>query len=137
MVVPKIGTQYLLKKAYDVAMAPPKPRPGQQAPEEDPTPAYAPAPGYAPAPAYAAAGSERVRVENEEGETLGIAYRLDGLSLYLVSSGQPRSAGMLTRALEHPDTHYLPHVEGGRLVGLIVIPGDHGPSGDAIRADDI
>ena len=78
-----------------------------------------------------------MRVETEEGETLGIAYRLDGLALYLVSSGKPRSATVVTRALEHPETQYLPHVEGGRLVGLIVIPGDHGPSGEAIRADEI
>jgi hypothetical protein len=131
MVVPKIGSQYLLKKAYDLALAPPKPRPAA-APDEEP--AYAPQAAYAPP---VASGPDRIVVENEEGSTLGVAYRLDGLGVYLVSGGKPRSATTLIRALEHEGTQLLPHVEGGRLVGIIVIPGDHGPSGEAIRADEI
>jgi hypothetical protein len=132
MVVPKIGSQYLLKKAYDLALAPPKPRPAAAHDEE---PASAPQAAYAAAPM--AAGPDRIVVQNEEGSTLGVAYRLDGLGLYLVSGGKPRSATTLMRALEHEGTQLLPHVEGGRLVGIIVIPGDHGPSGEAIRADEI
>jgi len=132
MVVPKIGSQYLLKKAYEVALAPPKQRP---AAAEEPETSYAPAQGYAPAPM--ATGPDRIVVENEEGGTIGVAYRLDGLGVYLVNGGKPRSATTLMRALEHEGTQLLPHVEDGRLVGIIVIPGDHGPSGEAIRADEI
>jgi hypothetical protein len=130
MVLPKITTQYILKKAYDQVTAPPR-QPAQPAPEPDARPA-------AP-PQYQqqAAGPQRIVVENEHGVSLGIASRVDGIAIYVLGMDSHRAAANLPAILADPETEVLYQWEGARLAAIIYLPANHGPSGEAVRADDI
>lgn len=116
----KIGAQYVLKKITDQVMAPPKEAEPAAEAEEVVRPS----------------GPDTVLVQDEEGNEL-VAHRLD-VTVYAVTYGRGRPEAALARSLEGENGQVMVQREGGRITGIIYVPGQSDePRGEATRADDI
>jgi hypothetical protein len=133
-VVQKIGAQYLAKKIADQML--------------NPTPAAPPAPveqGYAPQTATTASnsprsqGSDMLVVNDENGHSIGAAYRVSDVAVYIVTNPQFDRAQELQRSVGDADTQVYFHHENGRLAGIIYAPAKSQTLGDLHggRADDV
>jgi hypothetical protein len=123
-VLPRVGASYVGKKIYDYVMTQPEPR---AAPEATDT------------------GEEWVDeldgqpFHDEEGQSLGTAFRLAEVGVYVVSNGYGRPAVEFERALLDPETRLFWRTVDGRVVALIYVPDPaRAPAPPvAMRADDI
>jgi hypothetical protein len=136
MVVPKIGTQFVLKKIADEVLASPA-KPEEAAAAETVQPqAVAPAP-VAPPERDEMDGQP---VKDEEGVVIGRARRVRSIAVYVVSDNfGALEADLESCVLDDESQCFLVRDEKDRLTGLIYAPHpDRMPkSTGALRADDI
>ncbi|MGI8475639.1 MAG: hypothetical protein ACR2OO_04625 [Thermomicrobiales bacterium] len=120
----KIGTQYVLRKIKDQVMAPP--------PEKQPgvPEAQVERPGK---------DIDGQIINDENGQTIGRAFRLPGVALYVVATGTMPNEDELKRCLADPNPRTFLHTEDGRLTGVIFVPdASHFPKRVVGgRADDV
>lgn len=134
MVVPKIGTQFVLKKIADEVLAPP-PEPVEPEPDSKTI-----QPTAAPAAPVERDELDGQLITDEEGNTVGRARRVHGVAVYVVSDNFSALGGDLEECvLDDESRRYFVRDEEGRLTGLIYAPHpDRMPkSTGALRADDI
>ena len=76
---------------------------------------------------------------DEDGQTLGTAYRLPGIAVYVVLDRPGDRNAELERCLEEPESQLYVRREGGRITALIYTPHPNRPrpQGDAPRAEDV
>lgn len=131
--VQKIGAQYLAKKIADQVL---NPTPAAQPSGEQPPVAQASSITSSPA---SHAGPDVIVVKDENGRSLGSAYRVSEVAVYVVASPQAGRAQELEHGLTDPDTQIQPYFENGRLVGIIYIPARSRTLGNLHggRADDV
>ena len=120
----KIGAQYVLKKITDTVMAPPAEKP-PVAPE-----AQVQRPGK---------DMDGQMISDENGQTIGRAFRLPGVALYVVATGTMPNEDELKRCLAEANPRTFLHTEDGRLTGVIFVPdASHFPKRVVGgRADDV
>jgi len=117
---------YLAKRIGDELLAPPKPK---AEPEEAEAPAEAFVDEY-----------DGAVFRNEQDQPLGIARRLPGVAVYVVSSEYANPNAELERYLdEEPEGQLFVRREEGRITGLIYVPEpSRAPTRpEAMRADEI
>jgi len=133
-VVQKIGAQYLAKKIADQML--------------NPTPAAQPAAAEQAQPAPTAApssssprsqSSDLLLVNDENGRSIGAAYRVADVAVYVVTNPQFDRAAELQQSIGDPETQIYFHHENGRLAGIIYAPLKTRSLGDVQggRADDV
>ena len=141
--VQKIGAQYLAKKIADQMLNPTPAAPAAQQP--GPEQGYAQQQGYvqqAQPNNVASArpqGSEMLVVNDENGHSIGAAYRVADVAVYIVTNPQFDRAQELQRSVGDVDTQVYFHHENGRLAGIIYAPAKSQTLGDLHggRADDV
>lgn len=132
--VQRIGAQYLAKKIADQML--------------NPSPAAQPSAGDQAQPAQATTtgpsssrsqGSDMLLVNDENGRSIGAAYRVADVAVYVVTNPQFDRAAELQQSLSDPDTQIYFHHENGRLSGIIYAPSKMRSLGDVQggRADDV
>jgi hypothetical protein len=131
-VVQKIGAQYIAKRVADQLLNP-TPAP---ATETTAAPAQASAPAAAPARSQ---GPEVLAVADETGRTIGSAYRVTDVAVYIVANPNLDRAAELEHSFSDPETQIYFHHENGRLAGIIYAPARSRTLGNLQggRADDV
>lgn len=117
---------YLAKRIGDELLAPPKPKAEAAEPE---------APAEEVVDEY-----DGAVFRDEQDRPLGIARRLPGVAVYVVSSEYANPNAEMERYLaEEPEGEIFVRREGGRITGLIYVPEpSRAPRRpEAMRADDI
>jgi hypothetical protein len=78
-------------------------------------------------------------VNDENGRSIGTAYRVADVAVYVVTNPQFDRAAELQQSLSDPETQIYFHHENGRLVGIIYAPSKTRSLGDVQggRADDV
>lgn len=132
--VQKIGAQYLAKKIAD-QMLNPTPA-AQSAAAEQGQAAQAPAAATANPRGQ---GVDMLLVNDENGRSIGAAYRVADVAVYVVTNPQVDRAAELQQSLSDPETQIYFHHENGRLAGIIYAPSKSRSLGDVHggRADDV
>ena len=101
----------------------------------------APGPQAAPAASDAprARGQDMLVVNDENGRSIGAAYRVDNVAVYVVTNPQFDRVNELEQGLSDPETQVFFHHENGRLAGIIYAPSKTRSLGDVHggRADDV
>ncbi len=123
----RVGASYVGKKIYDYLMTQPE------------KPAEAVAEDLAELVAEPDDELDGQPFHDEDGQPLGIARRVPGLAVYLVSDGHGNPAGELARYLADPETRLFWRETDGRITALFYVPD---PSRvperpRAMRADDV
>jgi len=119
--VQKAGATFVAKRIADYVMAPPKPRDDEEVEAESDL------------------DLDGQMIEDDDGQPLGLANRLDQIAVYVVGSRRANHQATLQQCLDDPNSRVFFQHQDGRLVGLIYVPdpSQSRPSGDAIRADEI
>lgn len=141
--VQKIGAQYLAKKIADQMLNPTPAAPATQPPA--PEQGYGQQQGYVQQgqPANVAPGrtqgAEMLVVNDEHGHSIGAAYRVADVAVYIVTNPQFDRAQALQMSVGDPETQVYFHHENGRLAGIIYAPAKTQTLGDLHggRADDV
>jgi hypothetical protein len=79
-------------------------------------------------------------IRDSEGRSLGLAYRVPNVAVYVVSGSNADPDAELERALNDPDTETIIHWEGDEIAALVFVPAQArgGASGiRGVRADDV
>lgn len=131
--VQKIGAQYIAKRVADQLL---NPTPSAQAAAEATPSAQAQAPAAAPARNQ---GPELLAVTDETGRTIGSAYRVADVAVYIVANPNVDRAAELEHSFTDPETQIYFHHENGRLAGIIYAPARSRTLGNLQggRADDV
>ncbi len=127
--VPKITSQYIVKRISDQILAPPPTREVE---------------------AEVAEPQRRVEerivdaldgqaVVDDEGHPVGTARRLASIAVYVVSERRGDAESELMRALNDPNSRLLIRSDDGRVSGLIYVPDPDSapPAIEGIRSDEI
>jgi hypothetical protein len=126
--VQRVGASYVGKKIYNYLMTQPEAPPDGDVPEE-----------ARPVDEASVDELNGQVFHDEEGQALGTAHRVSGLSVYVVSNGYGNPAVELERALNDPETRLFWRTTGERIVALVYVPdpsrAPERPS--ALRADEI
>ncbi len=114
----KMGASYVAKRIADQLMAPPAKR---------------------AEPSEPAGGPDGEVFHDEDGQPLGMAYRVPGVAVYVVSDGYDSPQAELERCLAEPESRLFFHTEDGRITGLVYVPDpSRAPRRvEAFRADDV
>ena len=117
----KIGAQYLVKRITDYVTAP------------------APALDDEAVPSAETDSIEGQVINDDAGNPLGKALRVQNLAVYVVSDGFGDRVEDLRDCLADPDSRLLFHNVDGRLAGLIYVPSpNRAPRrGGGMRASDV
>lgn len=133
--VQKIGAQYIAKRVADQLLNPtPATQPAAEAAQSVQAQAQAPAAttGRSQAP-------EVIAVNDETGRSIGSAYRVAEVAVYVVTSPHLDRASELEHSFADPETQVYFHHENGRLAGIIYAPPRSRTLGNLQggRADDV
>jgi hypothetical protein len=133
-VVQKIGAQYLAKKIADQML---NPTPAAQPAAADQAQSMQSSATASSSPR--SQGSEMLLVNDENGRSIGAAYRVADVAVYVVTNPQFDRASELQQSLSDPETQIYFHHENGRLAGIIYAPSKTRSLGDVQggRADDV
>lgn len=114
----KMAASFVAKRVADQLMAPPTKR---------------------TEPTEAASGPDGEVFHDEDGQPLGTAYKVPGVSVFVVSDGYDSPQDELERCLAEPESRLFFHTEDGRITGLVYVPDpSRAPRRvEAIRADDV
>ena len=131
--VQKIGAQYIAKRVADQLLNPTS--------TAQPTTETA-QPVQAQAPAAAAGRSQFpdvITVNDETGRSIGSAYRVSDVAVYVVTSPVQDRAAELEHSFSDSETQIYFHHENGRLAGIIYAPARSRTLGNLQggRADDV
>lgn len=133
-VVQKIGAQYIAKRIADQMLNPaPAAQPAATEPGQ-------PAQASTAAPAASRSqGPEMLVVSDENGRSIGSAYRVADVSVYIVTNPQLDRGQELEQSFSDPETQIFFHHENGRLAGIIYAPSRNRALGNLQggRADDV
>ena len=132
--VQKIGAQYLAKKIADQML---NPTPAAQPASAEQSQATQSISTTSSSPR--SQGSDMLLVNDENGRTIGAAYRVPDVAVYVVTNPQFDRAAELELGLSDSDTQVYFHHENGRLAGIIYAPSKTRSLGDLQggRADDV
>ena len=131
--VQKIGAQYLAKRVADQLL---NPTPAAQPTAETGQSVQATAPAAATARSQ---GPEMLVVTDETGRSIGSAYRVADVAVYVVANPNLDRAAELEHSFSDPETQVYFHHENGRLAGIIYAPVRSRTLGNLQggRADDV
>jgi hypothetical protein len=80
-------------------------------------------------------------IRDSHGRSLGRAYRVPNVAVYVVGASNADPDAELERALNDPDTETIIHWEGNEIAALVFVPSqarDSAGSGiHGVRADDV
>ncbi|HEV2065558.1 MAG TPA: hypothetical protein VGR08_01895 [Thermomicrobiales bacterium] len=62
------------------------------------------------------------QIHDDEGHSLGTAYRLHDVAVYVVAGNRANPDTELERAINDPDSELIIHREGRRITALVYIP---------------
>ncbi|HEX5498177.1 MAG TPA: hypothetical protein VFX03_03080, partial [Thermomicrobiales bacterium] len=98
-----------------------------------------PATAPLPPPEGAPPPPDRQELQNEDGETIGVACLAAGVSVYVVSDGYGTPQTELARCISDPNSTLMVQTEGGRITALIYVPDPDLPSRKTLglRAEDV
>lgn len=78
-------------------------------------------------------------IRDSQGRSLGRAYRVPNVSVYVVGNSNADPDAELERALNDPDTETIIHWEGNEIAALVFVPAQSrdGSGIHGVRADDV
>lgn len=135
--VQKIGAQYLAKKIADQMLNPTQAAPAAQ--QSGPDQGNVQQSTVNNSTSAQRQGSDMLVVNDENGHSIGAAYRVAEVAVYVVTNPQFDRAHELERSIGEADTQVYFHHENGRLAGIIYAPSKTQTLGDLHggRADDV